>query len=293
MKYRDYSICSLLVVLLRNFISTEGVVLKWPSSPKKAIVFCSFILFLPQVFATECLIEPEKQLDLRFPVVGLIDSVLVKRGDRVSKGQILANLESTAERANAELAKFRSEQVGPSMVAESKVNAAKIKYERRKAMAAENLMSLQDRDDAKGELDQAQAELVSAKESRQAAAIEFRQQQGLLALRTIRSPVDGVVTDQLAFSGEVIEPNDAKRPVLRVAQLSPLRAHLVVPLQDLGKYRLGQQLTLKGESGQKMQASVSMVDKTINAASGFYSVYAAVPNVQGGIMAGVKCVVER
>lgn len=115
----------------------------------------------------DCLIEPAQTVELGTPVTGMVDKVLVQRGDRVKRGQVLAILESHAEQAAADLARYKSQLAGPSQMAEAKIEFADRKFARGRDMAAETLMSPQDRDDAEAELRTAKAELQTAKENRE------------------------------------------------------------------------------------------------------------------------------
>src|SRR5215467_14483641 len=124
----------------------------------------------------DCLIEPTQAIDLSSPVSGLLEKILVRRGDRVAAGQVLAVLESQAERAATELARFKAQANGPTVTAEQKIEFSKRKYQRRMLMAAENLMSSQERDDAEAEYKLAEAELLVAKENKQIAHFEYLHQ---------------------------------------------------------------------------------------------------------------------
>ena len=46
-----------------------------------------------------CLIEPHRVVELGSPVIGVIESMEVERGDRVRKGQVIATLRADVERA--------------------------------------------------------------------------------------------------------------------------------------------------------------------------------------------------
>jgi hypothetical protein len=70
------------------------------------VFFC--LVSISSSHAFNCLIEPNQTVDLGAPVTGLLDQVLVNRADRIVKGQILARLESRAEMAAMELARFKS-----------------------------------------------------------------------------------------------------------------------------------------------------------------------------------------
>jgi multidrug efflux pump subunit AcrA (membrane-fusion protein) len=55
-----------------------------------------------------CLIEPNQVLKLAAPVQGVVQSISVDRGDRVTKGQLVAQLDSEVEAANLQIAKLRA-----------------------------------------------------------------------------------------------------------------------------------------------------------------------------------------
>lgn len=239
----------------------------------------------------DCLLEPTQTVEVASPVTGLLDRVNVKRGDRVAKGQIVALLESRAEQAAAELARFKSAQLGPTQMAESKIEFSQRKFSRRRDMAADRLMSAQERDDAEAELKQAESELQVAKENREIARIEFQQQSSLLNLRTIRSPLDGVVVDQTAYPGEVVEPGGNKKSILKLAQLDLLRVHVILPKSVFGKPAVGMSVEVSPEVPAKSSyvARVKSIDRLIDAASGTFVVYLELPNPRLDIPAGVKC----
>lgn len=241
--------------------------------------------------AVDCLIEPTQIVDLASPVTGLLDKVSVRRADHVKKGQVLATLESRAEQAASELARFKSVQAGPSQMAENKIEFAKRKFARRQTMSNEQLMAVQDKDDAEAELRLAESELKVATENRQIARLEHQQQSSLLNLRTIRSPFDGVVVDVLAYPGEVVEPGATKKAVVKLAQLDPLRIQVVLPKSAFGKLAPGMPVNIVPEIPGKghYAAKVRSVDRLIDAASGTFVVLLDLPNPKLEIPAGIKC----
>jgi RND family efflux transporter MFP subunit len=239
----------------------------------------------------DCLIEPTQTVDVSSPVVGLLEKVHVRRGDKVRKGQVLANLESNAEIAAAELARYKSELVAPTQTAESKIEFAKRKFERRKDMHAEKFMSEQEVDEAENELKLAQSELKMARENREIAKLEWRQQSSQLELRTIRSPFDGVVIDQSIYPGEVVEPSGQKKNILKLAQLNPLRVYVIMPMNAFGKVKQGMKVDVNPELpvGGRYEGTVNIIDRIVDAASGTFGVFLEVPNPRMDVPAGVKC----
>lgn len=244
--------------------------------------------------AYECLIEPTQAVEIRSPVVGLLEKVYVHRGDRVSKGQLIASLESNAERAAADLARFKSEMTGPVITAEGKIEFSKRKFQRRRDMHADKLMSGQDKDESENELKLAESELHLAKENKQLARIEWQQQSSLLNLRTIRSPFDGVVVDQILYPGEVVEPSADKKPILKLAQINPLRVHVILPIAQFNKIKAGMTAQIVPESpiNGRYAGRVKIVDRLIDAASGTFGLFVELPNPKHEIPAGIKCRAE-
>ncbi|TXT25569.1 MAG: secretion protein HlyD [Gallionellaceae bacterium] len=242
----------------------------------------------------DCIIEPTQTVEVRSSVVGVLERVQVRRGDRISKGQVLANIESGAERASVELARFKSEMAGPVSIAENKLEFANRKFKRRRDMNEMNFMAAQERDDAEGEMRLAESELQLAKENRQMARLEFEQQNSLLELRTIRSPFDGVVSDQMLYPGEVVEPNDPKKPILRIAQINPLQVHVILPIALFGKIKHGVQASIFPEQpvNGRYQATVKIVDRLVDAASGTFGVFLELQNSKLDVPSGIKCRAE-
>lgn len=263
----------------------------------------TFLLCLPALGMTsmgasavtyDCLIEPTQIVEVRSPVTGMLEKVHVRRGDRVAKGQVVATLESGAEQAAAELARAKSEMVGPGKAADSKLEFSKRKYQRRRDMHADKLMSGQERDEAEAEMRLAEAEIQLTRENKEIARYEWTQQTSLLKLRTLRSPFNGIVVDQMAYPGEVVQPSDPKKYIVKLAQLDPLRVRVVLPFAQFGKVKPGMHATVSPEApvGGQVTAKVMAVDRLVDAASGTFIVLLEVPNANVDIPSGIKCRAE-
>jgi RND family efflux transporter MFP subunit len=241
--------------------------------------------------AHDCLIEPAQTVEVGSPGTGLLEKVLVRRGDRVTQGQVVAVLESRAESAAAELARLKSEAKGPQQAAREKMEFAQRKFQRRSEMAAQRLGSVQERDDAEAELAQARAELLLAQETVQQARQEYQQQSSMLNLRSVRSPFHGVVVDQMLFPGEIVDGSGNKRAILKLAQLDPLRVRAIVPMKLFGTIKPGATIEIVPElpSRSGHTAVVRSVDRLVDAASGTFTVVAEMPNRQLDVPAGIRC----
>jgi multidrug efflux pump subunit AcrA (membrane-fusion protein) len=175
--------------------------------------------------------------------------------------------------------------------AESRREAAKTKLTRRDDLVQEKFIAAQDRDDTAAELALAEASLVEAQDNRRLAELEHRRLQELIEQRRIRSPINGVVTDRLQQVGEIAQTGESARAILKLAQINPLRVDVVLPVGLFGKVRAGTPAKIATESplAGNYSATVLVVDKVVDSASGTFRARLDLPNPKGDIPAGVKC----
>jgi len=239
----------------------------------------------------DCLIEPRQTIDIRPSTEGLIEQVLVDRGDRIRAGQTLVVLGSGVERALLEQARFRAASVGTLRSAQSRVEYAGIKLARREQLAGENFISTQDRDEARAEKTLAEAELVQAREAQRAAELEALRASEQLRLRTLKSPFNGIVVDRTAHPGDLADNRDIRKPLLRVADISVLYVEVLLPAEAYGQVKAGAAVDVLPDKpvGGRYPARVRTVDQLIDAASGTFRVRLELPNPEFKLPAGFGC----
>lgn len=250
-------------------------------------------LGLPAVGAPgySCLIEPFQRIELRSSVEGRIDAIHVDRGAEVRKGQVLVELDSGAERAALEGARYRAVMEGQLKSADSRLVAAREKLRRRDEMVREKFIATQDRDDSAMEAQVAEGNLIEARDNRRLAVIEQQRLNELVEQRRLRSPFNGVVTERLQHVGEIAQAGESARAILRLAQTHPLRVEVVLPIAMYGKLKAGAMADVEAESPLtgRYQARVAIVDRVVDSASGTFGARLELANPKGDIPAGVKC----
>jgi RND family efflux transporter MFP subunit len=224
-------------------------------------------------------------------VAGLIDKVLVDRGTVVRRGMPLVTLESSVERAAVDLAAYKAQLEGQLKSGESRVVHAQARLQRRAELAELNYGSAQDREDAEVELGTAQADVQSARENRQLARLEHAYAAAQLAQRTLRSPIDGIVVEQLKFPGEMAEFGEGKPYILKLVQTQPLRVKAILPVALFNRVKPGQRAEVVPEKplDGRYAANVSHIDRAVDAASGTFQVRLELPNPGGMLPVGLKC----
>jgi multidrug efflux pump subunit AcrA (membrane-fusion protein) len=122
------------------------------------------------------------------------------------------------------------------------------------------------------------------------AALELAQQRQVLDQRTIRSPVDGVVVERMLGPGERV--GDGK--IVKIARIDPLNVEVIAPVELLGRIRVGMsgEVRFGALVPGTHRASVVVVDRVVDAASGTFGVRLHLANPEGRIPAGIKCTVR-
>lgn len=257
---------------------------------------CLLSLMLPLAVSAadhDCLIEAKQQVDIRSPVEAVVETVQVQRGDSVKKGQVVATLESGPERAALELAKSRATMQGELKAAEARVDLTQKKQVRAEELYKQNFVSVNARDEAEADYRLATEQLRQARENQKLAELEVQRASEVLAMRTIRSPLSGVVVEVMQKPGEFSSTN-LKDPILKLAEIDPLYVEVILPVSLYGQIKNGQRAQVFPEKpvGGVYDAAVKVVDRVIDGASGTFGVRLQLPNPGYRIPAGIKCRVK-
>jgi RND family efflux transporter MFP subunit len=241
----------------------------------------------------DCLIEARQSLDIRPAVEGVIESVLVRRGDAVRKGAVIATLLSGPERAALDVARSRASMEGELKSALARVDLTQKKFDRATELHRQNFVSVNARDEAEAEYRLAVEQLQVARENQNLAQLEVKRAEEILAQRSIRSPINGLVVEVLLQPGSLTSSNQ-KDPVMKMMEVDPLHVELVLPVSEHGKIKRGQRGEVRPEPpvGGRYSARVDVVDGMLDAASGTFGVRLTLANPGNRIPAGVKCKVR-
>jgi len=238
----------------------------------------------------DCIIEPKVTVAISSSVEGLLETVTVDRGDIVAEGQVLAALESSVEKAIVAVARARTQMEAPIKAGEVRVDFGGRQLARAEDVFRDGGISFKEVDEAATAKALAEVSVIEGRDNKRLAELELERALAALAVRTIRSPVTGVVTERLLASGEFAK----QAPILKVAQLDPLRVEVFVPVAHLGKIAVGMLAEVLPEAPVNgvYQARVTVVDRVVDAASGTYGVRLELPNPDYRLSAGLKCKVR-
>ena len=239
----------------------------------------------------DCVIQPRQVVEIRSPVEGLLDRITVDRGDVVRKGQELALIDTSVERVLAQGAKFRSEMDGATRAGQSKVQLSERKLARAQELLRRQFIAEQAQEEALNEKLLAEAELQEARDNRKLAEIEHQRQLALIRLKTVRSPINGVVMERILNVGELAEAGVGRKPILKLAEIDMLYVEAILPADAYRQIKIGTigYVSPAMPEGSPERATVTVIDRVLDAGSGTFGVRLELPNKDGRLLAGVRC----
>lgn len=256
-----------------------------------ALLLAGAVPAVAQEGVVDCVIEPSLTLRLGSPVTGIVASVEVDRGDRVRRGQVLARLESSVEEATLALARARAASDAEINARRARVEQTRSELARANQLHGSAVIATQRIEEMRANSQIAASDLALAELNRRLATLEVGRVEALLEQRTIRSPVDGVVTARNLGAGEYVH---FENHILSIAQVHPLHVEAFLPVRLHGRVAVGTRATVRPDApvGGTYTAEIRVLDQVFDAASGTFGVRLTLPNPDLQLPGGARCRVE-
>lgn len=211
-------------------------------------------------------------------VSGRLQDVLVKLGDRVSRGQTVARVEDREIREQVRQAEA-SFQVAQATVRqrEADLKFALTSLERSRSLFARQLVAKQALDDAEARHDAAEAQLDLSRAQLQQTQSRLEELRITLANTSIESPVDGYVGRRNLDPGAYASPNS---PVMSVVDLKNVRMVANLIEKDLKRVSAGTPATVEVDAypGERFSGRVARVAPIFDPATRTATMEIEVPN---------------
>lgn len=195
----------------------------------------------PFIYEAVGTVGPRSASTLSGKLMGTIDDVKVKVGDRVKKGDILVVIDkrqvaaglNQAEAGLSEARRGLEAAVSAQDTARSSADLAKATFERYQRLLAEESVSQQEYDEVNARFEQASSSYKQTQAMVAAAKSRIRQAEAGLASAevsrkdvVVRVPYDGVVTAKLVEVGDLASPGT---PFLRLETTGVYEVRLILP----------------------------------------------------------------
>lgn len=204
-------------------------------------------------------LEPEHQATVVAKNTGVVLNIMAEEGDVVQAGQVLARLERDEHMLEVERAQAALERL------ENELNRAT-------EMHSRQLLSTDEFDRVRFDTDA------------QRAALKLAQLK--LNYTEIRAPIDGVISERMVKTGNLVSQHEA---VFRIDDFSPLWAVLHVPERELNTLHQGQsvRLSLDAYPGTAFNGEVIRISPVVDPTTGTFKVTAEVRDDSNRIKPGL------
>ena len=204
-------------------------------------------------------IRPNQGAMISAQAAGTVTKVLVKSGDKVKKGQLLVEIDSSAERASLK-------------ATEAQLPAAQANYNRYRNLVASNSASKAELDNAQSTYNQLLATIESTK-----AQIERRQ---------IYAPFDGEAGIVNVNVGQYVTVGTE---IVRVEDQSVMKIRFTLPQTNLEDIFVGQKVTATIDAlpARTFPAKITAIDPAVDTATGLINIEAIVTEGQDKLLSGM------
>ncbi|OCJ08045.1 efflux transporter periplasmic adaptor subunit [Rhizobium sp. AC44/96] len=233
--------------------------------------------------------------EVRPQVGGIIRTRNFKEGTEVKAGEILYEIDPAPYQATYDSAAAALQK------AQGALPSAQAKVDRYKNLTAQNAVSVQDLDDAKSTLVQAEADIASAKAALETARIN-------LDYTKIRAPIDGRIDASAVTVGALVTAEQTT-VLTTVRALDPINVNVTQSSTNLLKFRktvetgklkltgddVSAHLTLEDGSNYGRTGKLEFAEASVDESVGTFTVRAEFPNPDHTLLPGmyVRATIEE
>jgi RND family efflux transporter MFP subunit len=227
-------------------------------------------------FSTSGPLVAEQQADIAAERTGRVVSIHVRIGDRVKKGQILAELDDRSLRSACESQKARMASAQAQLREwQAEQHTAEADLRRADAMREAKIISEENWEHAKYRVDETIEEVTRFREEATAAEADLSSANLQLEQSRIVAPFAGVVGRSSVRPAQEVKPGDV---LFWVTAEAPLQVLFTVPETAMAAFRAGKplEMTTADYPGLHQAGRIVRVSPVVDPASGSIQVVGAV-----------------
>ncbi|MEH2919550.1 efflux RND transporter periplasmic adaptor subunit [Samsonia erythrinae] len=208
-------------------------------------------------------IEAQKQVSVGAQATGQIKALHVKLGDKVKKGQLIAEIDDLTQQdtlRDGEAALKNIQAQRAAKLAELRNN--ELSWQRQKMLMKRGLGAQADYDSAKATLDATRANIDALDAQIVQAQITVNTAKVNLGYTQIRSPMDGTVVAIPVEAGQTVNAIQTTPTIAKVANLETMTIKAQISEADVVKVKTGMPVwfSILGEPGKRYEATLSSIE---------------------------------
>ncbi|MGB3118403.1 MAG: efflux RND transporter periplasmic adaptor subunit [Verrucomicrobiales bacterium] len=248
-------------------------------------------LVLADDASIETYLRPIQEIDLASAELGILQTIHVKPGDHVIKGQEILRLNSSVIEAQLAQAEVQATQDGRLKSVEAEQGIAKQRLAIIESLRERGNTNEAEWTKAVASLAVAEGQLKAAQEDRDTLRLQAATIRAQLDLRILRSPIEGIVVEVTRDVGESVTARGGDIPdyLVKIVDLTRLISRAHIPARLAENLRKGQAIGVTLEDSQKTQSqgSIDFVAPTVDAVTGLTEVHIIFDNANGNLRSGI------
>lgn len=175
---------------------------------------------------------------------GKIEYLPVKVGQRIQKGDLIAQIDSTTQENDVNSTKAKLTSLKAQLnAAEISAKIAEKQFIRERRLLKKNAASQEDFENAKDAFEAAKAKVTELKASIAETALALNTAETNLGYTKITAPLDGVVVSVPVKTGQTVNAAMNTPTIVQIADLSQMEILIEISEGDIGKVQTGAKVT--------------------------------------------------
>ncbi|CAI1518201.1 Macrolide-specific efflux protein macA precursor [Serratia ficaria] len=196
-------------------------------------------------------------------VSGQVKSLKVKLGDRVAKGQPIADIDDLPQRNDLRTAEAALNLVKADLQAKrALLKQAESRFKRQRRMLDDEASSREDYESAEANLATARAELLSLNAKLVQAQIEVDKKKVDLSYTRVLAPMDGIVIAVVTQQGQTVNSSQSAPTIIKLARLDVMTIKAQISEADITRITAGQKayFTIFSEPDRRYDATLRTIE---------------------------------
>lgn len=175
---------------------------------------------------------------------GKIEYLPVKVGQRIQKGDLIAQIDSTTQENDVNSTKAKLTSLKAQLnAAEISAKIAEKQFVREQRLLKKNAASQEDFENAKDAFEAAKAKVTELKASIAETALALNTAETNLGYTKITAPLDGVIVSVPVKTGQTVNAAMNTPTIVQIADLSQMEILIEISEGDIGKVQTGAKVT--------------------------------------------------
>lgn len=234
-------------------------------------------------------LKPKDYVDVGTQVSGQLKKVHVQIGDRINKGDLIAEIDPTVYETKIRTGKANLDNLRAQLLQQqAEAGLAQQQFDRNQDLLKERAISQETVESNQSALKVAKAKVVATQAQIKASQATLDGDMANLGYTKIYAPMAGTVVSQTTLQGQTVNANQAAPVIVRVANLDTMTVWAQVAEADITKIKAGAPayFTTLGNAEQRWKGTVRQVmptPETVNDVV-LYNVLVDVDNRQQALM---------